>query len=992
VSILASARERLCRWLCPARSGRVLALADVLYQEGRQIHGADWQLNAADPNQPPPLHDIYVELNKRESAALCLSGGGIRSASFALGLLQCFASDPKDLAADHAKSSPPDQATPPTERLLTKFQYLSTVSGGGYIGSWLSAWLMRAGEAGATTRVIEDLGGLKADGEPPQITNLRADSSYLTPKVGALSADLWADVAMIVRNLVLNWTVILPALCLVVLAAKGYGAIEYALTQPSPDGLSCWLWAAVIVSVLAFFVSLSYQSANRPSQGRSNRKQGWFLLCDLLPGVIAAALAALVIGSQDIDASLADFARLGTDEGWWPVAILLALIGAGLYIAGWLLSRVFWHRRRNIDRGIGEVTPLNWRAPDVRKKVIFEFLWGIAAGALFGFLVAVAAGLLDNYHDAKGRALLVLILGAPIILLAQLIAQIFFVGAISLRQPDDDDREWLARAGGWYAAAIVAWVAFMALVILGSEIVDEAYRWVWKWLSSVGGISGAITLLLGKSSITSPDPTHRKRGGLRVTLDTILTIAAPIFGAALVVAASALLDKSMFGKPFTQTALFGGAPVSSSHWLDCPPVMLGVGLVAALLLAIFGSRRISINRFSLHALYRNRLIRAFLAASRVSPRGEIERPKRNLFTDMDPCDNLPMWKLWDRYSSQRGERWRPFHVINMALNIVSSKNLAWQERKAEPFTVSPLHAGTGCPGFDRRGAFQPTDYYGGKPGFGLSLGTAMAISGAAASPNMGYNSSPGVTFLMALFNVRLGWWLPNPAEPGDGYYTTDGPRWALRAFLAELFGLTQDDRRYVYLSDGGHFENLGLYEMVRRRCRYIVVSDAGCDPDFQFADLGNALRKILIDLGVPIVMNGIEDLKKRKKNRQRPDPNQRYYATGVIDYRAVDGDAAANGHLLYIKAGLRWDESPDILSYALSHPDFPHESTADQWFTESQFESYRHLGFTIGSAILKQAEKGHGAPPRDWAQVCAGLKAADDARHSPPAGQARNHV
>jgi hypothetical protein len=961
VSILAAVRNRLCRMLCRDGGGRVLTLADVLYQEGRQIHSEDWKLTAADPNQPPPLHDIYLELSRRETAALCLSGGGIRSASFALGLLQCFASDPK--------GSAPRQPTPPGERLLTKFKYLSTVSGGGYIGSWLSAWLMRAGEAGATTRVIEDLGELKADCEPPQITNLRSDSSYLTPKVGALSADLWADLAMIVRNLMLNWAVILPALCAVALAVKGYAAIEFALLQPSPDNLSCWLWAAAIAAVLAFLVSLSYQSANRPSQGRSNRTQGWFLRCDLVPAVIAAALAALVIGSQDVGASLGDFARLGTDDGWWPVDILLALIGAGLYLAGWLLARVFWHRRRNVARGIGEVSPLNWRAPGVRKRVIFELLWGIAAGALFGFLVALGFELLAGYP--KQRALLVLILGAPVILLAQLIAQIFFVGAISLRQPDDDDREWLARAGGWYVAAIVAWVAVMGLVIVGSEIADQLFERAWKWLSSIGGISGAITLILGKSSLTSPDPTHRKRGFKALSFDTILTIATPIFAAALVVAASALLDKLLFGKAFLRTVLFGGPPVASSHWFDCPPAVLVVALVVAIALVVIVPWRININRFSLHALYRDRLIRAFLAASRTSPRGgEIDRPKRNLFTDVDPCDNLPMWKLWDRYSSQRGERWRPFHVVNMALNIVSSKNLAWQERKAEPFTVSALHAGSGCRAFDGPGAFQPTENYGGKPGFGLSLGTAMAISGAAASPNMGYNSSPAVTFLMALFNVRLGWWLPNPGPKGAGRYPTDGPRWALGAFAAELFGLTQDDRRYVYLSDGGHFENLGLYEMVRRRCRYIVVSDAGCDPEFQFADLGNAMRKILIDLGVPIEMKGIDRLKKRKKNRQPPDPDQRYYATGVIHYRAVDGDDAVNGHLLYIKAGLRWSESPDILSYALAHSDFPHESTADQWFTESQFESYRHLGFTIGSKILQDAGIAGGCT---WREVFEGL-------------------
>src|SRR5262249_30100736 len=146
VSIWTAARERLCRMFCRNRSGRVLTLADALYDEGRQLHGEAWTLKPGDASRAPPLSEIYLELNKQETAALCLSGGGIRSASFALGVLQCFASDPKNSAGT--------KETPPGDRLLTKFHYLSTVSGGGYIGSWLSAWLMRAGETGTTTQVI----------------------------------------------------------------------------------------------------------------------------------------------------------------------------------------------------------------------------------------------------------------------------------------------------------------------------------------------------------------------------------------------------------------------------------------------------------------------------------------------------------------------------------------------------------------------------------------------------------------------------------------------------------------------------------------------------------------------------------------------------------------------------------------------------------------------------------------------------------------------
>ena len=165
-------------------------------------------------------------------------------------------------------------------------------------------------------------------------------------------------------------------------------------------------------------------------------------------------------------------------------------------------------------------------------------------------------------------------------------------------------------------------------------------------------------------------------------------------------------------------------------------------------------------------------------------------------------------------------------MINIALNLVKGDNLAWQQRKAQSFTISPSTAAVGIWGIVVQKNMEPTCYIG-QP---LSLGTALAISGAAASPNMGYHSSSAVTFLLALFNIRLGWWLGNPGPAGMTTYHQASPTLSIRPLLAEAFGLTDACHPYVYLSDGGHFENLGLYEMVRRRCHCILVVDAGCDP------------------------------------------------------------------------------------------------------------------------------------------------------------------
>jgi len=145
--------------------------------------------------------------------------------------------------------------------------------------------------------------------------------------------------------------------------------------------------------------------------------------------------------------------------------------------------------------------------------------------------------------------------------------------------------------------------------------------------------------------------------------------------------------------------------------------------------------------------------------------------------------------------------------------------------------------------------------------------------------------------------------------------------------------------------------------MVRRRCRFIVVSDAGCDPDFEFGDLGNALRKIAIDLGVSIRFENLEKLTRRPEDGKTVGVDHDYHAIGEIDYCAADG-AGENGLILFIKAGYHGTESAPIRAYAKTHEDFPHESTSDQWFTESQFEAYRALGFEITDGILNRAVAG----------------------------------
>jgi hypothetical protein len=172
-------------------------------------------------------------------------------------------------------------------------------------------------------------------------------------------------------------------------------------------------------------------------------------------------------------------------------------------------------------------------------------------------------------------------------------------------------------------------------------------------------------------------------------------------------------------------------------------------------------------------------------------------------------------------------------------------------------------------------------------------------------------------------------------------------------FVAEAFGDIDDKSAYVYLSDGGHFENLGLYEMVLRRCRFIVVSDASTDPDYSFQSLAMSIRQIRVDLGVPI------DLPELSVTSPSLDLKSKYCAIGKIRYSCVDRDPNDSkttdkdfdGVLIFIKPSLIGEEPRDVINYWQSSSSFPQEVITDQWFSESQFESYRALGSFIIDAI-----------------------------------------
>jgi hypothetical protein len=376
---------------------------------------------------------------------------------------------------------------------------------------------------------------------------------------------------------------------------------------------------------------------------------------------------------------------------------------------------------------------------------------------------------------------------------------------------------------------------------------------------------------------------------------------------------------------------------------------------------------VDVNRFSLHGMYRDRLIRTFLGASRgryppppwppddtaqLSESAQFQPRDPEDFIQFDRDDNPVLrWLAPGRASGS--PRKGPFPIVNGALNLVAGRNLAWQERKAASFTFTPLAIGSPILGY------RPAGDYAADAG-GLTLGTAMAVSGAAVSPNAGANSSPIRTFILTLCNARLGWWLGHPADAKR--VRRSSPGFAVYPLVSELLGRTDERHPWMFVSDGGHFENLGLYEAVRRGCRDIVVVDASCDPDRNYDDLGNAIRKIRIDLGVRIERAGPWRIGGRELRAAG-----RYCALFDVIY-----DDAQSGSLLYIKPAAYPDAENvpiDVLQYAGRSDTFPHESTGRQFFTESQFESYRALGEFELDAIVEGVEMANRPDPTTPASI-----------------------
>lgn len=369
------------------------------------------------------------------------------------------------------------------------------------------------------------------------------------------------------------------------------------------------------------------------------------------------------------------------------------------------------------------------------------------------------------------------------------------------------------------------------------------------------------------------------------------------------------------------------------------PTIIWVYAGFALLALAYTFFFVDVNFTSIHKFYRDRLSKAFI------------------FSAVPP-------KL-----SELDSRNAPYHLINSTINVRRMRGEEDYEngRSASVFIFSKHYIGGVRTGYVSTQDMEKATGH-------LDLATAMAVSGAAVAPIMGRFTNPVLSFILALLNLRLNYWLPNPlrvAHEETGFLL--GPNSPVTRvgsiyLLREMLGRLRADSWNVNLSDGGHIENLGIYELLRRQCRLIIAADGERDSALNFDGLAEAIRLARIDFGYHVELEGLDEIRS----------GEQQFAIGTIYY--PDNRI---GKLLYFKSCLKGDNSlqatlsPDnyrtspnrddnllyddsayIARYKNTHPDFPHESTGDQFFDENQFECYRALGYDVAVSTLM-------VPPRD---------------------------
>lgn len=829
---------------------------------------------------------------------MALSGGGIRSAATCLGVMQ---------ALNH-------------HDLLNQVDYLSTVSGGGYIGSSVTATMATTGRfvfgpPASTHQPVEHAAAEISD--TPAVGHIRNYSNYLIPNG---LRDALTAAAIIVRGLVANTSLVLPVILLLVAMTIASNPNRSSLSRSDLFGydLNGYLvdkfgitLVVLLSGILLFFIWAIYRSFVR-NPARLAEFRSW------PPSLGAFYLIALAM------IAFIEFQPFVID-GMFQIADAAAGQGSGLLtglFTGWLQ------------------TLAAAAAPVAAAVMFFQRQFG-------GVLKADSAT-----ADLTTR------------IFARLIVAAY----------------WIAGA----ALPLFIWVAYLYLCYWG--IINDKVYPRQTAACERSAISASVQIEAKGSTYNSSYRGPDRSGTCDESAKARIEVGEGTHTPRWLISTAAAANKLIWGSEppqniGRQSDSAGPAVRAINGRLDLlyyRPLTTFYFLLGLVMFAL--SWLLAPNANSLHRLYRDRLAKAFLFnpdGSKASAEPGRNVPSADQGRDFEQLE-LPMTAL----QSERA----PYHLINTALNIQGSDFANRRGRNADFFLVSPIHVGSEATGYQRTSEFQEI-----APD--LNLATAVAISGAAASSNMGSNSIKALTPTLALLNVRLGYWLKNPkyldywrtragkappARPDDDAKIAGPaakavartrrrlpmipPHWSRFYLLSEITGRLYENSDEIYLTDGGHIENLGIYELLRRRCRLIIAVDAEADSAMRFSSLVTLQRYARIDHGIlihlpwlPIQTETLAQMSSNTGKASSPAVDATagpHVAIGTIDYGGGE-----QGYLVYIKSSLTGDENDYIRDYARRYDRFPHETTGDQFFSEEQFEVYRALGFHMTHGFLCAKDK-----------------------------------
>lgn len=776
-----------------------------------------------------------------------LSGGGIRSACLALGVLQVLAG----------------------HRLLERFDYISTVSGGGYIGTSLQWWWAKIKRDDAPIKPLPTFGLGPDDfpygpAKPPakytpsnataaraykNLEFLRTHASYLTPGNGL---SVWSMLVVLFRTIT----------------------------------ISILIWLPVVAAFLAGLHLLDQTIFNRLAISMKL----WPPLGDVIPAYWDTKAALDCAGQAECDFRLrAIYAFL--IYCFYAIAILFGLVS----VVYGFLSR----------------TPQETESPKNMKRSAAVAVVMLVAASIWPALGVASI-------DAVAAAVLFLIGLLSLTVLVRILAE-------TTTEPSVNASYWLRRG----VEKRLGQFFLPSMTILAIGLIPLIPHYLWKFAAPTGGFAGIVSLLSGITTAIYGYYTF-----VRNIVPSLAARIVATFGAALYLYGTLVLAY------WLSIAVASDPDIIANSRLFVHALSL-ILLAIALFLGFIAN----INYVGLHRFYRDRLMEAFMPNDRSV---EYNRSGRSAVADSLSVDKILSSSADDPNDPTFMPK--PYPLINANVILVNDDYPKFAARGGANFLISPLYVGSSATGW------QSTPDYIASNG-PLTLATSMAASGAAASASAGYigtgiTMNPLVSAVMSLLNIRLGVWLGNPTARRERKLRSI-PTFFNPGFLAGVLGLGHTRlSNYIELTDGGHFENLAMYELVRRKLNLIIVIDGEADPTISLASLVSARNRIEQDFGAKLEFFKDQGPELLVMHPEKGYPLGVKYARSPFIVGQLTYCNGSQGTFVYIKSNTTPTIDFSVAGYLASNPDFPHQATADQFFGPDQFEAYRNLGVESANLMV----------------------------------------